>query len=119
MEEQAAPKAEEKQYLTFDDFKKMELRVAKVISAEKVEGADKLLKLQVDLGTEQRQVVAGMALWYTPEDMVGREVVMIANLKPAVIRGVESQGMLLAADQEGAAVLLQPDKEVPPGSTVR
>ena len=119
VEEQAAPKVEEKQYLTFDDFKKMELRVAKVISAEKVEGADKLLKLQVDLGTEQRQVVAGMALWYTPEDMVGREVVLVANLAPRMVRGIESQGMLLAADQEGAAVLLQPDKEVPPGSTVR
>ncbi len=119
VEEQVQPQAEEKQYLTFDEFKKMDLRVAKVIAAEKVEGADKLLKLQVDLGAEQRQVVAGMALWYSPEDMIGREVVMIANLKPAKIRGVESQGMLLAADIDGEAVLLKPDKEVPPGSTVR
>lgn len=105
--------------VTFDEFKKLELRVGKVLSAEKVEGADKLLKLMVDIGTEERQVVAGIAKWYSPEDLVGRQVVMIANLAPAKIRGVESRGMLLAADLDGAAVLLQPDKEVPVGSTVR
>ncbi|MHB0913520.1 MAG: methionine--tRNA ligase [Armatimonadota bacterium] len=107
------------EYLSFDDFKKVQLAVGKVLSAEKVEGADKLLKLQVSLGTEERQVVAGVAKWYEPESLVGREVVMITNLAPAKIRGVESQGMLLAADLDGAAVLLSPDKEVPPGSTIR
>lgn len=106
-------------YLSFDDFKKLDLRIAKILTAEKVEGADKLLRLTVDIGTEERQVVAGIAKWYNPEDLVGRQVVMIANLAPAKIRGVESNGMLLAADLDGAAVLLQPDKEVPEGSTVR
>ncbi len=115
MEEQP----QEKQYLTFDEFKKVDLRVGRILEAEKVEGADKLLKLKVDIGTEVRQVVAGVALWYAPEDLVGRQIVLVANLAPAKIRGVESQGMLLAADDSGAAVLLNPDKEVPLGSTVR
>jgi methionyl-tRNA synthetase len=106
------------EYLSFDDFKKLDLRIAKILTAEKVAGADKLLRLTVDIGTEERQVVAGIAKWYNPEDLIGRQVVMIANLAPAKIRGVESNGMLLAADLDGAAVLLQPDKEVPEGSTV-
>jgi len=110
---------QEKTYLTFDEFKKIELKVAKIIAAEKVEGADKLLKLRVDLGTEERQVVAGIAQWYSAEELVGREIVLVANLAPRAVRGVESQGMLLAADLNGTAVLLQPDKEVPPGSPVR
>ena len=106
--------------ISFDEFKKLDLRVAKVISAEKIEGATKLLKLMVDLGTEQRQIVAGIAQWYEPESLVGRQVVMIANLAPAKIRGVESNGMLLAAcGTDDSAILLLPDKEVSPGATVR
>lgn len=119
MEEQAQPKVEEQTYLTFDEFKKIDLRVGKILEAEKVEGADKLLKLKVDIGTEVRQVVAGIALWYAPEDLIGKQIVLVANLAPAKIRGVESQGMLLAADDAGAAVVVRPDKEVPLGSTVR
>ena len=105
--------------ITFDEFKKLELRIGKIITADKVPGADKLLQLTVDIGTEQRPVVAGIAQWYNPEDLIGREVVVVANLAPAKIRGVESKGMLLAADLDGAAVLLMPDKDVPPGSAVR
>lgn len=110
---------QERTYLTFDEFKKIELKVAKIIAAEKVEGADKLLKLRVDLGAEERQVVAGIAQWYTSEELIGREIVLVANLAPRAVRGVESQGMLLAADLDGTAVLLAPDKEVPPGAPVR
>lgn len=112
-------KMEEAGYLTFDEFKKLDLRIGKIIEAEKVEGADKLLKLKVDIGTEVRPVVAGIAQWYRPEDLIGREIVVVANLAPATIRGVESRGMLLAADQEGRAILLKPDQDVPPGSKVR
>ncbi len=118
-EENVEEQVQEKTYLTFDEFKKIELKVAKIIAAEKVEGADKLLKLRVSLGEEERQVVAGVAQWYAPEDLIGREIVLVANLAPRAVRGVESQGMLLAADLNGTAVLLQPDKEVPPGSPVR
>ena len=110
---------QERTYLTFDEFKKIELKVAKIIAAEKVEGADKLLKLRVDLGAEERQVVAGIAQWYTSEELIGREIVLVANLAPRAVRGVESQGMLLAADLDGTAVLVAPDKEVPPGAPVR
>lgn len=83
--------------VTIDDFKKLELRVAKVLKAEKVEKADKLLKLTVDLGTEQREVVSGIAKNYTIDDIVGKNVILVANLKPAKIRGVVSHGMILAA----------------------
>lgn len=114
------PQVPQKETISFDEFKKLDLKVAKVLTAERVEGATKLLKLQVDLGTEQRQVVAGVAQWYEPEALVGRLVVMIANLAPAKIRGVESQGMLLAAcGPDDSAILLLPDKEVAPGATVR
>lgn len=105
--------------ISFEEFKKIDLRIGRIVAADKVAGADKLLQLKVDLGTEQRQIVAGIAQWYSPEELVGREIVVVANLAPAKIRGVESKGMLLAADVDGTAVLLQPDKEVPPGSGVR
>ncbi len=104
--------------ISFDEFKKLDLRVGKIISADKIPGADKLYQLDVDVGTERRTMVAGIAEWYSPEELAGREVVVIANLAPARIRGVESQGMVLAADVNGAAVLLGPDKEVPVGSSV-
>lgn len=117
--EQEAPE-QKQEFLSFDDFKKVELKVGKILTAERVPGATKLLQLTVDLGEESaRPVVAGIAQWYNPEDLVGRQVVVVANLAPAKIRGVESRGMLLAADLNGAAVLLNPDKEVPVGSTVR
>ena len=114
------PKEEEQmEQLSFEEFKRLDLRVGTITAADRVPGADRLLQLTVDLGTEQRPVVAGIAQWYSPEDMVGKQIVVVANLAPATIRGVESRGMLLAADREGTAILLQPDKEVPPGSGVR
>ncbi|MDO8527400.1 MAG: methionine--tRNA ligase [Deltaproteobacteria bacterium] len=101
------------------DFAKVELRVAQILQAEKVEGADKLLKLQIDLGTEKRQIVAGIALHYTPEELVGKKVVVVVNLKPAKIRGVESNGMLLAASDASVVSILTPLKDVTIGSKVK
>lgn len=105
--------------ITIDDFGKLDLRVARVLAAERIPKADKLLKLQVDLGGEQRQVVAGIAEAYAPEELVGRQVVLVANLKPARLRGVESQGMVLAASLDGKAILCGFDKDVPPGTKVK
>lgn len=105
--------------ITFDDFKKLDLRVGKIVKAEPIVGADKLLRLEVDIGSETRQLVAGIAEQYTPEALIGREIVVLVNLEPRVLKGVESQGMLLAADDNGTPVLLAPDREVPPGSIVR
>jgi methionyl-tRNA synthetase len=106
--------------ISIDDFAKVQLRVARVLEAEPIEGSDKLLKLQVVIGEERRQVVAGIKANYQPMDLIGRQVVIVYNLKPAKLRGTESQGMLLAAvDENGGAILLQPDKETPEGATVR
>jgi len=105
--------------IDIDQFLKVELRVARVVSAEKIAGADKLLRLQVDLGSEQRQIVAGIALKYAPELLVGKLVVVVANLKPARLRGVESQGMLLAADLGGVPVVSTFEEPVAPGTRVR
>jgi methionyl-tRNA synthetase len=106
--------------ITIDDFAKVQLRVGRVFEAEPVEGSDKLLKLQVYVGEEKRQIVAGIRKNYSPEDLIGRQVIVVYNLKPAKLRGVESQGMLLAAtDEDGGAILLQPDKDAPDGTGVR
>lgn len=104
--------------ITFDDFGKLALRTAKVMAAEKVEGADKLLKLQLDVGGEPRQIVAGIAQHYAPEAVVGKTIVIVANLKPAVIRGVESRGMLLAASKGKRLVLVTTDGELDSGARV-
>jgi methionine--tRNA ligase beta chain len=105
--------------IKFDDFQKIDLRVGKVLEAEKVEKSEKLLKLIVDLGNEKRQLVAGIAKFYKPEDLIGKEIVVVANLEPKNLMGIESQGMLLAADVEGEPVILIPEKEIPPGSIIR
>lgn len=105
--------------ITIDDFKKVELKIAAVIAAEEVPGADKLLKLKLTLGTEERQVVAGIKKQYSPAELVGREVVFVANLAPRMMMGVESQGMILAASDEAGPVLLKPDRDVPPGTGVK
>jgi methionyl-tRNA synthetase len=117
----AGPEAREDRMdqITYDEFKKIELKVALILEAEKVQGATKLLKLKVDLGTEQRQVVAGVAENYKPEDLVGKKLILVANLKPAVIRGVESQGMILAAVAGDKAVIPFFEGEIAPGSTVK
>jgi methionyl-tRNA synthetase len=107
------------QRITIDRFFETDLRVARVLSAERIPNADRLLKLEIDLGTERRQLVAGIALSYAPESLVGKRIVVVANLEPARIRGVESQGMLLAADAGGRPVVVTFDEEVPPGTRVR
>ena len=105
--------------ITIDDFMKVKLRVGKVVEAERLAGADKLLKLQVDIGTERRTVLAGIALQYPPETLLGKSVILVANLAPRKMRGVESQGMILAADAAGTPIVATFESEVPPGSTVR
>jgi methionine--tRNA ligase beta chain len=105
--------------ITFDDFKKLEIKIGKILSAERVEGTDKLLKLEIDFGAEKRQIVAGIAETYQPDQIIGREVPVLTNLEPRSIRGVESQGMILAASVDGKPFLLYPDRDVPPGSEVR
>ena len=105
--------------ITFDDFKKLDIRIGKILSAEKVQGTDKLLKLEIDFSTEKRQLVAGIADTYQPDQLIGREIPVLVNLEPRNIRGIESQGMILAADVDGKPVLLHPDREVPTGSIIR
>ena len=94
------------QHITIDDFAKVELRVAQILVAERVPKADKLLRLEVDLGTEKRQILAGIAEYYEPEKLIGRKIVIVANLAPRKMRGLESNGMLLAASLEGGAPVL-------------
>ncbi|HEB34397.1 MAG TPA: methionine--tRNA ligase [Candidatus Aminicenantes bacterium] len=114
-----ARKEEKMEQVTFDEFKRMDFRVGEVLKAERVEGTDKLLKLEVDIGTEKRTIVAGVADVYSPEELVGKKFVIIVNLKPAVIRGIESQGMLLAAEVEGKATIPFFDKDVQTGAKVK
>ncbi|MFB3880526.1 MAG: methionine--tRNA ligase [Armatimonadota bacterium] len=107
--------------VSFSDFKKIELRVGEVLTAEPVPGADKLLKLTVDIGGEQRTMVAGVALSYRPEQLIGKQVVVVANLEPATIRGVRSEGMILAGWVKGddkSISIVTPDRPLPKGSTV-
>jgi methionine--tRNA ligase beta chain len=108
-----------KTLINYDEFSRVELKVVKVISAERVDGSEKLLKLQVDMGTEQRQIVSGIAKAYEPEKLVGKEIVIVVNLEPRKLMGLESQGMLLAASDEQGPVILMPDREVPPGSGIK
>lgn len=105
--------------ITFEDFKKLEIRIGKILAAEKIGKADRLLKLEVDFGEFKLQIVSGIAEFYKPEDLVGKECPFIVNLEPRMFMGVESQGMLMATGVEGSAVLLHPDKEVPVGSMIR
>jgi len=106
--------------INFEEFQKIELKIAKILKAEKIEGSEKLIKLQLDLNEgEPRQILAGIAKSYEPEDLVGKELVIVANLEPKKIFGMESRGMLLAADDDGKPVLLKPDKEVSPGTKVK
>ena len=104
--------------VSISEFQKLDLRVGEVISADPVEGSDKLYVLQVDVGGRQAQLVAGLKGHYTAEDMVGKKIIVVANLDPAKIRGVESQGMLLAALDGSDVSLLTLDKDVSVGSKV-
>ena len=131
--------------ISFDEFAKLEIRIGKIISAEKVEGSDKLLKLWVDFGPStikkeiqgefipvepsdsevmgdervRRQIIAGIAQYYAPEALVGKECPFAYNLAPRLLKGLESQGMLLCPSDNGNPVLLHPDKEIEPGSKVK
>jgi methionyl-tRNA synthetase len=115
------PVAEEKQLITIDDFAKVDLRVAQVLVAERIPKADKLLRLEVDLGYEKRQILAGIAQYYEPEKLIGRKIVIVANLAPRKMRGLESNGMLLAASlpTDGAPVLAGFLEDVPLGARLK
>jgi methionyl-tRNA synthetase len=113
----AAPAAGEK--IDIAEFAKVELRAAKITQAEKIAGSKKLVRMQVDLGSETRQVVAGIAESYEAADLVGKTVVLVANLKPAKLMGVESNGMVLAGSIDGKAVLCTFDSSVAPGTKVK
>jgi len=115
--EEAGKKAMKMEIIPFEEFCKLDIRIGKVISAEKVQKSDKLLKLKVDIGVEVRQIVAGMAQFTTPEEITGKSVVVVTNLQPAKIFGIESNGMILAAGDQ--ASLLVPEKEVPTGTKIR
>ena len=104
---------------SIDDFKKLQFIIAQVKEVAVHPDADKLYVIKVDTGTEVRQVVAGIRRSYTPEQLIGRRVALVANLEPAVIRGVESQGMLLAASDEQGISVLSPDRDVALGSIVK
>jgi len=104
--------------ISLDDFKKVVIQIGTIRSAEKIEGSDKLLKLQVDFGTEQRQIVSGIARYYVPETVIGKQCPFVVNLAPRMLKGVESQGMILAADN-GQPVLMHPDIQVLPGSLIK
>jgi len=108
-----------KETITFDQFQQLDLRSAKILKAEKIEEADKLLLLDIDLGEEKRQLVAGIAQDYSSDELVGKTIIIIANLEPREIKGYISQGMLLAVDSPEGPVLLVPEGEVSPGSKVK
>lgn len=105
--------------INYDDFAKLELRVATVTAAERVDGSEKLLKLQLDLGElGPRQIVAGIGKVYQPEQLVNTQIIIVANLEPRSLMGVESHGMLLAAGGQEGAALLRPDRPMPAGSKI-
>jgi len=106
--------------ITFDDFAKLDLRVARILEAAPHPNADRLVVLKIDLGAEQRQLVAGIRGYYEPDALVGRQIVVVANLEPRTMRGVESQGMLLAASTEDRSqvILVSPESPIAAGSKV-
>jgi len=105
--------------ISYDDFKKLDIRIGTIKSAEKIQGTDKLLALVIDFGTETRQIIAGIAETYQPDLLIGKDIPVLLNLEPRKIRGIMSHGMILAADADGKPILLHPESKVPPGSIVR
>jgi len=111
--------------INFEDFIKLDIRVGKITLAERVEGSDKLIKLEVDFGVDEsgqaikRQILAGIGKIYAPEQLLGKECPFAYNLAPRMLKGLESQGMILCPSDNGSPVLLHPDKEVPAGSIVK
>src|SRR6266403_5097926 len=104
--------------ISIDEFRKLELKIATIKSAEPHPNADKLIVLQIDLGSEQRQICAGIRNHYAPEELVGKQIVVVANLETAKLRGLGGQGMLLAASDEGRVIILTPEKSVLAGAKV-
>jgi methionyl-tRNA synthetase len=117
-EDKPVEKVEE---ITIDEFKKVILRVAKILSAENIKKSDKLIKLKIDLGTEQRQILAGIAQSYKPEELIGKNVLIVSNLKPAKIFGQESQGMILATEtsEDGKLKIIEINDSVLPGTIAK
>jgi len=109
----------EESMATFEDFSKLELKVGKILEVTVHPNADKLYVIKVDLGEKTTQIVAGIRTFYTPEELVGKSAVVVANLEPKMLRGVESNGMLLAAHSEDKIVILTTDKECLPGSLIK
>lgn len=113
--------------VTFDDFKKLDIRIGKILSAIRVEGTEKLLKLEVDFGGDplinsgvgKLQIISGIAQYYAQDSLVGKEFPFVINLEPKTFKGIQSQGMILAAVVNGQPVLISPDKEIPEGSVVK
>ena len=105
--------------ITYEDFKKLDLRVAKIIEAERVENSEKLIKLQIDLGDEKRQIIAGIGKFYSPENLINKKIVVLCNLEPRTLMGLESNGMLLAASNKNQISLLIPDQDIASGSLVK
>jgi len=106
------------EFVSFDDFMKLDLRTAKILEAEDIKGKDKLFRLTMDLGTEKRTLLAGLKEFYSKEEMKGKTIIIVANLKPKKMAGILSQGMLLAAEHEEKVSLLTLDKELPAGSKI-
>jgi len=104
--------------INFEEFSKIDLRVVKIIKAERVESSERLIKLEVDGEEEKRQIIAGIGKYYKPEDLVGREIIMVWNLEPKILFGLESQGMLLAARNGEEPIILIPEKEAPLGAKI-
>jgi methionyl-tRNA synthetase len=118
--EAAAPAAPQKEEITYDDFVKMDIRTGTILEAEKVPKTKKLLKLKIDTGIDQRTVVSGISEYFSPEDIVGKQVSILVNLAPRKLRGIESQGMILMAeDKDGKLVFVSPTEEVNNGSEVK
>lgn len=102
--------------INFDDFAKVEMKVGKIISADPIDGSEKLLKLQVNFGEETRQILSGIAKWYMPEDLINKSAVFVTNLEPRMMMGLESQGMLLAAEGTEKPILIVPNETAEPGA---
>ncbi len=105
--------------ITFDEFKRIEIKTAKILDVKNHPEADKLYIIDIDLGDEKRQIVAGIKKYYTPEELVGKDIAVVVNLEPALIRGVESNGMLLAGSSNEALSILTLDRDLPPGSAIK
>ena len=118
MDNKTDPVTEAKANIAYDDFGKMDIRIGTITAAERVPKTDKLLKLTIDTGNEQRTVVSGIAHCYEPDNIIGQQVTLLANLEPRKIKGIESKGMILMAEDQGKLVFVQPKDVINPGSKV-